>query len=233
MKSLADCIIVALDVDTMKQVQDLVLDLKGLVGTFKVGKQLFTALGPSVLEWIHSQGEKVFLDLKFHDIPNTVAQACRVSVEKGVFMLNVHASGGSAMMNQAAEAVQQSGSNCLLIGVTVLTSLSEQELAEDVSCRLSLKNQVVHLAQLAQKNGLQGVVASPHEIALIRQACGESFIIVTPGVRPSWAGRDDQTRVMTPGEALTAGADYVVIGRPITQANNPKAAIKRIFEENI
>lgn len=235
MESFYKKIIVALDHDDLSNIKHIVSTLKGKVGAFKIGKQAFTSLGPSVVHWIQDQGENVFLDLKFHDIPNTVAKACGAAAKMGVFMLNVHASGGAVMMSKAAsllDEIRMSGEPVpILLGVTVLTSLSSSELSEEISCKRSLEEQVIHLAQLAKKSGLQGVVASPLEIGLIRKACGSDFKIVTPGVRPSWFGKDDQKRTMTPKEACDLGADYVVIGRPITSAKDPLDAVERLFQE--
>lgn len=220
-----------LDVSDFDQAKRLIDELADVVGVFKVGKQLFTKVGPPVVEYIHKQGGRVFLDLKFHDIPNTVKGASQSCVDLGVFMFNVHAGGGLAMMQAAAEAVVKADPKPVVLGVTVLTSLSESVLQEELGVRRSLKDHVRSLAELTKKSGLSGVVASPHEIALIREACGADFVILTPGVRPSWAAKGDQERVMTPGEAVKAGADFIVVGRPITQSKDPREAAIRVVEE--
>ncbi|MBI3251898.1 MAG: orotidine-5'-phosphate decarboxylase [Candidatus Omnitrophica bacterium] len=219
-------LIVALDVPNLKEAETLVKKLSPQVGIFKVGKELFTAAGPGAVAMIHSHGAKVFLDLKFHDIPNTVAAACEAASRLGVFMMNVHASGGKKMM-QAASAVNP---RPILLGVTVLTSLSEEDLKE-VGVQKNLKEQAASLARLAETSGLDGVVASGREISLIRETCGKKFLIVTPGVRPAWAAQGDQKRIVTPREAMTLGADYIVVGRPITQDPSPAEAAKKILAE--
>jgi len=226
-------ILVALDVETAAKAVDLADALRGAVGGYKIGKQLFTAAGPAMVRELTSRGDRVFLDLKFHDIPNTVAGAVQAAVSTGAWMVNVHASGGSAMMKAAAEAARKTASAVgrsrpLVIGVTVLTSMDAAALAE-VGVPRPLIDQVVHLAKLAQASGLDGVVASPQETRAIRDACGPDFQIVTPGIRPQdQQGKDDQARTMTPAEAIAAGASYLVIGRPITGAPNPREAAQRI-----
>jgi len=229
-------LILALDVETIKGAEEIVDLLRGKVGAFKVGSELFAGAGPSVVEMIQRKGERVFLDLKFHDIPNTVAKAVAQACRLGVFMLNLHASGGSEMMRAAAAAAQRAsadskGSRPHLLGVTVLTSLDESILREELGVQRPLREQVVHLAKMAQEARLDGVVASPQEIHEIRAACGKGFLIVTPGVRPSWAAAGDQKRIMTPKEAIEAGADYIIVGRPILAAPDPGAAAHRILEE--
>jgi orotidine-5'-phosphate decarboxylase len=196
----------------------------------KVGKELFTAAGPTLIETLSKQGFDIFLDLKFHDIPNTVAGACRAAVQLGVWMLNVHASGGRAMMEAARQAVGDSAGRPLLIAVTLLTSMGAQEIAE-VGIVGDAAGAVRRLALLTQASGLDGVVCSAQESALLRAVCGPEFKLVTPGIRPATANKDDQQRVMTPAAAIAAGSDYLVIGRPVTQAPDPVAALAAINRE--
>lgn len=230
-------IIVPLDVPSAAQALALADTLRGEVGAFKVGKELFTAAGPDVVRALVAKGDRVFLDLKYHDIPNTVAGAVRSASELGVWMLNVHASGGRPMMEAARRAADDHGAKpgCtapLVIAVTVLTSLDAATLAS-VGIAASPLDQVVMLARLAQAARLDGVVASPRETAAIRQACGPDFLIVTPGIRGGAAssGPDDQQRTLTPGEAVAAGSSYLVVGRPITGAADPVAAAAKILKE--
>lgn len=227
-------ILVALDVESAARAVELANTLRGSVGGFKIGKQLFTATGPAMVRELTGRGDRVFLDLKFHDIPNTVAGAVQSAVATGAWMVNVHASGGSAMMKAAAEAAataaaKSSQQRPLVIGVTVLTSMTDAALKE-VGVAAPMLDQVVHLATLAKTSGLDGVVASPQEVRAIRAACGPDFQIVTPGIRPAdQQGKDDQARTMTPAEALQAGATHLVIGRPITGAPDPRAAAEQIL----
>ncbi len=196
----------------------------------KVGKALFTRAGPSVVERLVSEGFSVFLDLKYHDIPNTVAGACRAAADLGVWMVNVHAQGGRRMMEAAKEAVENLVEPPRLIAVTVLTSLGRDDLMEVGLSGTPLDN-VVRLAKLAKHAGMDGVVCSPHEIKALRRTMPKSFSLVTPGIRPAGAATQDQKRVMTPAEAVERGADYLVIGRPITRAEDPMAALAAIEDE--
>ncbi|MDE2088975.1 MAG: orotidine-5'-phosphate decarboxylase [Gammaproteobacteria bacterium] len=196
----------------------------------KIGKELFTRAGPSMVAELERRGFGVFLDLKFHDIPNTVAGACAAAAELGVWMLNVHASGGRRMMESARQAVEQYHPRPLLIAVTILTSLSDTDL-RDVGLQGGTAENVLRLAALAQDCGLDGVVCSPRECAALRHALGKEFVLVTPGIRPSGAPADDQQRVMTPSEALREGADYLVVGRPVTMADNPLGVLLTLESE--
>jgi orotidine-5'-phosphate decarboxylase len=233
---LRDRLIVALDVDSLAQAERLAERLEGLVRRFKIGSQLFTAGGPAVVEAIQKRGAEVFLDLKFHDIPNTVAGAAREAARLGVFMFNVHASGGLAMMKAAADgaaaaAVELSVRRPLAIAVTVLTSLDRAALHRELGVTSSVEGHVLRLSELAREAGLDGTVASPVEIAAIRRSLGAAWVIVTPGVRPAGSAAGDQSRVATPAAAARAGAHYLVVGRPITGAPDPAAAAAAILEE--
>ncbi len=226
-------ILVALDVESGAKALALAETLRGAVGGYKIGKQLFTAEGPALVRQMTGHGDRVFLDLKFHDIPNTVAGAVQSAVATGAWMINVHASGGRAMMRAAAEAADKAARAAgrerpLVIGVTVLTSFDAPALHE-IGVNRAVLDQVVHLARLAKEAGLDGVVASAQETPAIRQACGNDFLIVTPGIRPAGQeGKDDQARTLSPREAMVAGSSYLVIGRPITGAKDPREAAMAI-----
>lgn len=226
-------IIFALDVDKLSDIERWSEQLSGKVGMFKVGKELFTSCGPAAVEAVKRHGGDVFLDLKYHDIPNTVAQAMLAAGRQGVKLANLHALGGPEMMEKASQAVQKEFSENerpRLLAVTILTS-STQETLKAVGIEHPVDQMVVRLAKLAKESGMDGVVASPLEIEAIRAACGPDFLIVTPGVRPSFAAVDDQKRIMTPSEAVQAGADYLVIGRPIAKAADPLQAADMIVDE--
>jgi len=230
-----DRLIVALDVDTEEKAVAIAERLKNDVRFFKIGFELFSSCGPRVVERIRGMGCDVFLDLKFHDIPNTVAKAAAAITKLGVYMFNVHASGGYEMMNKAAEAVKKEAERLgidrpKILGVTVLTSMDENGLKK-IGIDANMKNQVLRLAALAKEAGLDGVVASPVEAKEIREKLGRDFLIVTPGVRPQWAGANDQKRVATPKEAIKDGADFIVVGRPVTEAKDPVRAAQEILKE--
>lgn len=220
-------LIVALDLPTQAEVLALVDRLEPGRCRLKVGKETFTRCGPRLVQDLQRRGFEVFLDLKFHDIPNTVAAACAAAADLGVWMVNVHCSGGSAMIGAARDRLARCAHRPLLIGVTVLTSLDAEDLAA-IGCPGDPADRVLRLAELGQHAGLDGVVCSPREAAAVRAACGEGFVLVTPGVRPAGGDPGDQKRVMTPADAMAQGADYLVIGRPITAASDPLAALVAI-----
>ncbi|MCK0538703.1 orotidine-5'-phosphate decarboxylase [Alcanivorax quisquiliarum] len=222
-------IIVALDYPEAAAAQAMAQQLDPAQVRVKVGKELFTRSGPAVVEALQKLGFEVFLDLKFHDIPNTVAGALRSAAALGVWMVNVHASGGRRMLEASAEALAGVSHRPLLTAVTVLTSMGQDDLA-DIGITATPQEQVLRLAQLAQRSGIDGVVCSAQEARMLREACGASFCLVTPGIRPAGADAGDQTRIVTPPEAQALGVDYMVIGRPITQAKNPTAAVADIIQ---
>lgn len=222
-------LIVALDFDNQDSALQLIDKLDPLQCALKVGSELFTLLGPQFIRQLVGKQFKVFLDLKFHDIPNTVAKACHSAAELGVWMINVHALGGLKMLQAAKKSLESYGQDKpLLIAVTVLTSFEEGELAS-IGISHSLLDEVKNLAQLARDAGLDGIVSSAHEVETIKQVCGNSFITVTPGIRLPNNLKDDQSRVMTPQQAIKAGSDFLVIGRPITQAANPSEVVSAIL----
>jgi orotidine-5'-phosphate decarboxylase len=232
-----DKLLVALDVESGARAIELAGALRGIAGGIKVGSRLFTREGPALVNRLVDGGHRVFLDLKFHDIPNTVAQAVEAAVHSGAWMINVHASGGAAMMQAAARSGREAAARLgrpapVMIGVTVLTSMDEPALRQ-VGVERSMLDQVRALARLARDSGLDGVVASPQETAAIRRECGPAFAIVTPGIRGASAGaqKDDQSRTMGPAEAVRAGASYIVVGRPIIAASDPRAAAEAIARE--
>jgi len=230
----ASKIIIALDVDSRDKALSLVRVLEE-AGIFKVGLKLFTLLGPFFIHELHENGKKVFLDLKLHDIPNTVAGAVFEAVKHGVHMMTLHASGGSEMMTSAAEAASQAAKETgnprpILLAVTVLTSLQQDQL-DELGISSSPLEQVLRLARLAKNSGMDGVVCSPREIDGIRRNLGREFLVAAPGIRPRWAEAHDQKRIMTPLEAFRKGADYIVIGRPVIAAPSPGEAFRRIIEE--
>jgi orotidine-5'-phosphate decarboxylase len=233
--SMRERLIVALDVDNLDQVKELVPMLAPEVGMFKVGKQLFTHAGPQAVRLIHELGGEIFLDLKFHDIPNTVAKAAIEATRLGVKMFNVHASGSLEMMRTTVTEVRsmcrrENRNRPIMLAVTVLTSLDRSDLKK-VGVESEVADQVVRLALLTREAGMDGVVASPHEVADIRAVCGRRFVIVTPGIRHLSGKRDDQRRMMTPAEAMRSGVDYIVVGRPILQAKDPVIAAREMVAE--
>jgi orotidine-5'-phosphate decarboxylase len=223
-----DKIIVPLDVPTIEASRELIRQVGGAIGFFKVGSQLFTAAGPAIVQEIKASGSRVFLDLKFHDIPNSVRRAVESACALGVDMLTVHLSGGRSMCEAAV--VGRGTAKTLILGVTVLTSLNDAAIAE-VGYKTSVEDEVLLLADLAKHVGITGLVASPLELVAIRNRFGSLFTTVIPGIRPKWSETGDQSRTMTPAEALNTGADYLVIGRPITAASDPLEAAKRIVDE--
>ncbi len=228
-------LIFALDVDNFAAAEKWVKQLHRQVGVFKVGKQLFTRCGPEVVHMVQAEGGQVFLDLKYHDIPNTVAMAGLEAARMGVKMFNVHALGGAEMMARTVAEIDKhyprgDVRRPLLLAVTILTSSTDETLRQ-MGIERPVAEMVPRLARLAKAAGMDGVVASPKEVTLIREACGPDFAIVTPGVRPDFAALDDQKRVTTPAEAIASGADYLVIGRPISAADDPAAAADLILEE--
>lgn len=223
-------IIVALDFAAPASALQLLEQIDPERCRVKIGKEMFTRAGPAFVEQVAGRGFEIFLDLKFHDIPNTVAAACAAAADMGVWMVNVHASGGRRMMMAAAERLAQFSERPLLVAVTILTSLGEGDIAE-IGYRGSPAENVLRLAALTEDSGLDGVVCSPLEVAALRAARGAAFQLVTPGVRPAGAAADDQKRIMTPGDAIRAGASYLVIGRPITAASDPLASLTAIDAE--
>ena len=233
-ENLGKKIIVALDVDTEEEAMRLTEQLPESE-VFKVGLKLFTAKGPSLFEKLQSQNKKVFLDLKLHDIPNTVAGAVSMGTRHGVYMMTLHTSGGKEMMQRAADAATEEATKLgierpLLVGVTVLTSLKAEHL-RTIGIESDTEEQVLRLAGLAQEAGLDGVVCSPQEIEIVKKEYGLEFLVVAPGIRPAWAAAQDQKRILTPAQAVRKGADYIVIGRPIIKDPNPRNAFQKILEE--
>ncbi|HLO86516.1 MAG TPA: orotidine-5'-phosphate decarboxylase [Nostocaceae cyanobacterium] len=225
-----DRVIVPLDVADLERAIALI-DQFPQVTFWKVGLELFTSTGPQIIEVLKSRQKRIFLDLKFHDIPNTVAGACRSAAKLGVDLLTVHATNGSDALKAAVEAVQTANKPPKLIAITLLTSISSRQLAFELKNPLELPEYALQMALLAQASGLDGAVCSPQEVEQLRQTCGEDFLLVCPGVRPTWAEKGDQKRSLTPSQAIKAGANYLVIGRPITASDNPVLAWQKITEE--
>lgn len=224
-------LIVALDYNQEQDALNLVERLDPKQCALKVGSELFTLFGTQFVKQLVARNFKVFLDLKFHDIPNTVANACKAGADLGVWMMNVHASGGTTMMTTAKKAIESYGiDKPILIAVTVLTSFNQQDLSS-IGINTPLMEHVKNLARLAYESGLDGVVSSAHEVQAIKHECSAEFITVTPGIRLASDAKNDQTRIMTPGEAIAAGSDYLVVGRPITQAVDPQLAVTEILKD--
>ena len=231
-----DRLIVALDTDDREDIDWLSGTLMDIVPWVKIGFQAFSTLGTEAFPWLSGRGHKIFLDLKFHDIPNTVGRDVGTMTKHKAHMINMHAAGGLEMMQTARSSADDAAYDAdipkpILLGVTILTSIVETDFQHNFGSKRHLTEQVVYLAQLAQAAGLDGVVASPLEIEPIRKACGDNFIIVTPGIRPTWAESGDQKRITTPAEAIQRGADYIVVGRPIIEADDPLEAAEMILEE--
>jgi orotidine-5'-phosphate decarboxylase len=226
----SDRIIVPLDVPTLEAAIALVEQLPQ-VNFWKVGLELFVSTGPEILQILKEQDKRIFLDLKFHDIPNTVMSACRSASQYGVDLLTIHATAGRSALKLAVEAMNQSQSPTKLVAITLLTSLISRDLAFDLKVPLELPDYVLQMALLAQESGIHGAVCSPQEVSQLREICGPDFLLICPGVRPSWSITGDQRRVMTPAAAIAAGADYLVIGRPITAAPSPQDAWEKICQE--
>jgi orotidine-5'-phosphate decarboxylase len=227
-------LIVALDADNINRALELIDILSPEVDIFKIGIGPFTGFGHGLLEELRGAGKKCFLDLKFHDIPNTVRNAAKAAAEKNVFMINFHCLGGRKMLEAAVEGAREAGKEegerPLLLGVTILTSMNQEDM-NSLGISGDLRARVIELARMAAEAGMDGVVASAHEARAIKEAVGRDFIVVTPGVRPEWAGTGDQKRVLTPARAIAEGADYIVVGRPIIENESPMNAARRIKEE--
>jgi orotidine-5'-phosphate decarboxylase len=236
MNSISDKIILALDTSEAEYTLEIVDKLIDYISIVKVGYELFMSCGPGIIEEINKRNLKVFLDLKFHDIPNTVSMAALAAVKMGVFMFNIHASGGTEMMRKCRDKVVES---CLrgnyerpkILGVTVLTSMADEVLKGELGIHHSIRTHVRHLAAMSMKAGLDGVVASAQDAAMIKHHCGKGFLVVSPGIRPPWAPLDDQKRTMGPKEALREGADFIVLGRAVLHHTSPKKALEIIMRE--
>ena len=230
-------LIVALDYNNMEDAVKLTEKLGDKISIYKVGLESFLSTDGKLVDYLHEKGKKVFLDLKFHDITNTVKMACANAIRKKVFMFNIHCSNGTKTMKEVADLVKESGSESLLIGVTVLTNLGEEDLQEIFRSNMKLEEVVLNLANLAKKSGMNGVVCSPQESRKIKEIAGKNFVTVCPGVRPKFTlnadnkSNDDQTRIMTPSDAIKQGVDFLVVGRPITKAEDPVKAAEIILEE--
>lgn len=226
-----DRLIVALDYKTLDEVKDIVSEIGDAVSTYKVGLELFLNTHGKAVDYLHSLDKKVFLDLKFHDIPNTTTMASMFANKQEVFMFNVHAGGGPTMMRSVAEMLKENNSDSIAIAVTILTSFTEEEVASHFKSNLNISELANHWAVETKESGLHGVVCSPLEAKKIKELCGENFYTICPGVRPAWAASNDQKRIMTPKMAIENGSDFLVVGRPITKSENPVHAAKLILDE--
>ncbi|MGL4403248.1 MAG: orotidine-5'-phosphate decarboxylase [Fusobacteriaceae bacterium] len=227
----AERIIIALDYSDSKDAKNIVEKLGDEAVVYKVGLELFLNSKGEMVDYLVEKGKKVFLDLKFHDIPNTTTMASLFAAKEKCFMFNVHASGGKTMMSKVAKAVKEVNSEVKVIGVTVLTSFSEEEIKETFHSEFSLKDLALNWSKLSKESGLDGIVSSPWEAEKIKELCGKDFLTVCPGVRPKWSAANDQERIMTPAQAIKKGCDFLVIGRPITKHENPVEAFRMIMNE--
>ena len=226
-----DRVITALDYENMEDVKKLVTLLGDEIEYYKAGLQIFLNTGGEIVDYLHSLNKKIFLDLKFHDINNTTKMACEFAAKKGVFLFNIHASCGMETMSEISTMLKATDSSSLCIAVTVLTSMTEKNMQETFMTNAGLNDMVMSMAEMTSRSGLHGVVCSAQEAAKVKEICGKNFVTVCPGVRPAWSVSDDQKRIMTPAEAVKNGADYLVIGRPITKADDPKKAAMKVLEE--
>ncbi len=231
-----DRLVLALDVDTLEDAKELVYELKNYVGTFKIGLQLFTSVGPEIIKIIHGEGANIFFDGKFHDIPNTVAKACANLVKHGVTFFDIHVAGGSKMMMTAAKLARETAKRYeqpepTILGVTLISSFGQRTLTEELGIYANIDDYATKLAMLAKDCGLDGVMVSANDLPNIRKKCAEDFVIMCPAVRPTWSMVNDQIRILTPTDAIKAGGDYLVVGRPITQATKRISAAKMIIDE--
>lgn len=226
-----DRVITALDYENMEDVKKLVTLLGDEIEYYKAGLQIFLNTGGEIVDYLHSLNKKIFLDLKFHDINNTTKMACEFAAKKGVFLFNIHASCGMETMSEISTMLKAMDSSSLCIAVTVLTSMTEKNMQETFMTNAGLNDMVMSMAEMTSRSGLHGVVCSAQEAAKVKEICGKNFVTVCPGVRPAWSVSDDQKRIMTPAEAVKNGADYLVIGRPITKADDPKKAAMKVLEE--
>jgi len=235
-KCARDRLVLALDVNTMEEARELVTELKDYVGVFKVGLQLYTSVGPDIIKMIQDEGREIFFDGKFHDIPNTVAKASANLVKHGATFFNVHITGGSKMISTCLKLSRETAKSCGLprptvLGVTLLTSFGQKTLTEELLINRNIDDYVSQLAKVAKESGLDGIIASATDVPKIKKACGEDFIILCPAIRPTWSVVNDQIRVVTPKDAIKAGVDYLVVGRPITSAKDKVSAAKLVIDE--
>ena len=235
-KNVRDKLVLPLDVNTLDEARELVTELKDYVGVFKVGLQLYTSVGPDIIKMIQDEGREIFFDGKFHDIPNTVAKASANLIKHGVTFFNIHITGGSKMISSCTKIARETAKSLGLpkpkiLGVTILTSFGQRTLTEELLININIDDYVTQLAKVAKKSGLDGIIASATDIPKIKKECGEDFIILCPAIRPTWSVVNDQIRVVTPRDAIRAGVDYLVVGRPITSANDRVSAAKLILDE--